>query len=178
MKNRKGFTLIELVVVMAIVVIFMGIVLTLFLSQNKNFNFVQDSTELQNETRSVLSSMEYDIKVAKNREYNIDISSNERILYKFEVGSAGATEYYGYVYNKSDKSIQKCRISPDGSSYLINSVMATLTENVENIDVSFKDVNTSGTKGDKYDIYLKLSKKKGTQYEETNEEKITVTTRN
>lgn len=181
MKKKKGFTLIELVVVIAIAVIFMGLVLSLFLSQNKSFNLVQDSTELQNETRLVLTNLEDDIKVAENREINITMSPVELILYKYEKKiSPTATELYGYIYNSTDKTIKKCRLSLVSGTYVIASEMATLTSNVKVVDISLeKDEDPVGdSRGDIYKIDLHLVKKEGTQYEESNKETTKITTRN
>lgn len=179
-KKKKGFTLIELVVVIAIVLIFMGLVLSLFLSQNKNFTQVQDSTSLQNETRLVLTNMEDDFKVAKNRKINSGTCGTGQILYQYELKNGAVTEYYGYIYYPSEKTIKKCKLTLSSGAYTVSSVMATLTTNVKSVTVQLKkdEAPAGNSKGDIYEISLELVIKPGTQYEESNKEITRVTTRN
>lgn len=185
MKKKKGFTLVELVVVMAILVIFSGLVLSLFLSQNKNFNSVQNSTELQNEARLVLTNMEDDIKVAQARKINAGACGTGQMLYQYELKVSGVTEHYAYIYDVSDpedRTIKKCKIIPSGGGFAVSQEMATLSNSVKNVQINqVEDVSTTDptkTKGDVYEIKLELVKKEGTQYEEKLELSTRVTTRN
>lgn len=64
--KKKGMTLIELIAVMAMIAIIGLGIMSLFLSQNKLFKSVNDGTIIQDEARLGLTSMEDDLRVAKN----------------------------------------------------------------------------------------------------------------
>ncbi|MEG0297727.1 MAG: prepilin-type N-terminal cleavage/methylation domain-containing protein [Clostridium sp.] len=150
-KKKRGFTLVELVVVIAIVVIFGGMVMTLYLSQNKSMNYVQDSTVLQDQARLAFSAMESDIRVAKDRDFTITpIPGQGDSIYKCE---NSADDIISYVYNSTDKTLKKCKL--DASNNL-DSEIATVATNVENIDI----VEDTSVTGDNkvYSIELKMKK--------------------
>ena len=179
--KKKGFTLVELVVAMAILVIFMSLVLTLFISQSNHFNSIKNQKDVQNETRMVLVAIEDDFKVAKNREINIEYSPSKKILYKYEVKvSEDVTEYYGYVYDSFYRSVKKHRLSFDGTNYKIREELANLSENVETITIEQLTELPEGstqTKDVEYKIDVKISRN-DTKFEEKNEDTSIIITRN
>lgn len=121
--KKKAFTLVELVVVMAIVVIFGGMVMTLFLSQNRNFNYVQDSTIIQNDARLILTTLEDDIRIVKDgvREF-----PSESMIYRFKETTG---DIYAYIYDKTNHTLKKCKMD-NSNPDVIESEVLTLSKNV------------------------------------------------
>ena len=62
--RQKGFTLIELMVAMAISGMLMAVVVMAFTGQSKSNNSVQDVTSLQQDLRSALQLMAGEIRMA------------------------------------------------------------------------------------------------------------------
>lgn len=80
MSKKKGFTMVELIAVMAIVSIVGLIINSLFLNANKSFQEIRDESYLQNESRIIFSTFESDIKMAKEFSNNMSISGNSLIV--------------------------------------------------------------------------------------------------
>lgn len=80
MNKKKGFTMIELIAVMAIVSIVGLLINSLFLNANKSFEMVKDESYLQNEARIIFSTFESDIKMAKEFSNNMSVSGSSLII--------------------------------------------------------------------------------------------------
>lgn len=178
-KRKRGFTLIELVVVMALITIFGLAVMALFIGQSENFNYVQSSTNIQKEATVLLESLENDIRVAKNRQFNahsvtVDsltymATTNQKILYKFteKVTPTDTEQTYAYIYDTSKGTIKKVKLVASGTNVVVEEI-ATLTESATSKDGlgypnSIKITNKSAagaTTNFTYDIDLKLVKGK------------------
>lgn len=65
MKKKKGFTLVELIVVIAITAIFGAIVLSISTTSGKLFSMTQSDSYINDEARLALSVLEEDIRVGK-----------------------------------------------------------------------------------------------------------------
>lgn len=63
LKKKSGFTLIELMAVMAILVIISTLIFSLFLSSNKLFSRTHNQSKLQDEVRLIASQIEEDIRI-------------------------------------------------------------------------------------------------------------------
>lgn len=161
--KKKGLTLVELVVVMALVTIVGGMIMTLFLSQNENMRYVNDSTAIQDEARTILSALENDIRVAKNRDFSIITSGNRDMIYSYEVD---ATNKFAYYYDKATKSIVKAKHEASGYSDVVS-----ISKSVKSITID-KDTSVAGS-NEVYKIVLKMEKGK-----EVLEFKTTVSERN
>lgn len=66
MKGKKGFTLVELVAVIAMIGIIGTGVMKFFINQNDIFYRVNSETKIQDEARIILSAIEEDLRVGKN----------------------------------------------------------------------------------------------------------------
>lgn len=53
--NNKGFTLVELIITLAIAAIILGIVMTFFITNIKSSNIITDKTELQYQAQNVMN---------------------------------------------------------------------------------------------------------------------------
>lgn len=177
-KKKKGLTLVELVVVMAIMAIFGGAVMTLFLSQNKSLTYVQDSTILQNEARLVLNSLEEDIRVAKDRKINATSISTvggntytpttgQIVIYAFNETLTGEVnpKTFAYICDTTKGEIKKYEVADTGSVATLKEI-ATLTKQANSKDASgvfngikIKEDSPAGaTRNKVYEIELNLVK--------------------
>ena len=75
-KKVKGFTLVELIAVMAIMAIVGALVLTLFNYQSKWFGKVNKETRIQDEARITIMALENDIRTGRNKSYATDINKD------------------------------------------------------------------------------------------------------
>lgn len=78
MKKKKGFTLVELIAVIAMMGIIGTAVMGFFIDQNKVFFRTKNETKLQDEARIILSALEEDLRIGKN----IDGSSPNTVKFK------------------------------------------------------------------------------------------------
>lgn len=68
-KCKKGFTLAELIAVMAIITIVGGLAMTLLSTQNKWFGKINKETRLQDEARITFLALENDIRIGRSKVY-------------------------------------------------------------------------------------------------------------
>lgn len=147
-KKKKGVTLIELVVVIALVTIVGGMIMTLFLSQNKSMNYVKNSTALQDEARIILSTLENDIRVAKNRDFSVRTEGDREMIYSYEVDSSNRFAYY---YDTTKKSVVKAK--HNGTSY---DDIVSISDSVESI-IIIEDTSITGS-NKVYSIEINMKK--------------------
>ena len=169
MKGKKrGLTLVELVVVIALVTIVGGMIMTLFLSQNESMNYVHDSTAIQDDARTILNSLENDIRVAKNRNFPARTGATKDMLYSYEVKvSDTQTDKFAYFLDSSTHSVVKAKMNASGTYEDI----ASLSRYVKSISIT-QDTNVTDT-NKVYNIELVMKKGK-----EELPSKVTVACRN
>jgi cytoskeletal protein CcmA (bactofilin family)/type II secretory pathway pseudopilin PulG len=79
---KKAITLIELIIVIAILSVAMGATSTFFISNYKNFNNVEDKADLQHSAQSVIN--EFSEVALNSNSYEEDSSTNNYIKYVFD----------------------------------------------------------------------------------------------
>lgn len=77
MKKKKGFTLVELMVVIAITAVFGAIVLMISTTSGKLFSMTQRDSYINDEARLALSVLEEDLRIGKNVDHSIDYLSGD-----------------------------------------------------------------------------------------------------
>ena len=89
-KKLKGFTLVELIAVMAIMAIVGALILTLFNYQTKWFGKVNSETRIQDEARITIMALENDIRTGKSKVYSTDASKDSSDSSIAEVNKIGS----------------------------------------------------------------------------------------
>lgn len=124
-KNKKGFTLVEMIVVIALVAIFGSIVIAVSVSSGKLFGMVQKTSIINDDARIIISDIEDELRFAKNIKetsagstdtinydggtYTIPVSSNIVLVYKVKENNSDVI--YSYARNDSSKEVIKYKLA-------------------------------------------------------------------
>ena len=111
-KNRQnGFTLVELLVAIAISSVVMAAVVKLFISSNEIYTVQSEVSNVQQDIRAAMALMARDIRMAgyDNPEFEDDNSGitnadSTRFVFTYD-NSTGGSETYGYRYDSSSRSL-------------------------------------------------------------------------
>lgn len=137
-KKKKGFTLIEMIAVIAILGIFSTLMFSLFSSSTSMLVMAENDNILQNESRGIIDTLEDDIR------YGTDISitngvrlsltrNSERYIYKVENG-----EFRKYKDNTSNNNIDNADIFIVAPSKNIDEFKISKEDNLYKIKFKFK----------------------------------------
>jgi len=109
--KRNGFTLVELLVALAITGMVLAAVSNLFISSNKLYTVQSKVSNVQQDIRAAMSIMARDIRMAgyDNPEFEDDNSGitnadSTRFVFTYD-NSTGGSETYGYRYDSSSRSL-------------------------------------------------------------------------
>lgn len=158
LSKQKGFTIIEILAVMAISAIIGGIILSLFISSQKSFINANNENIIQDEARMIVEFLENDLKVGKkisasggtsivtinSNTYNCSFATGEVIDVKYAYSvkdSTGNTNIY--VYMIIGKKLVKGKAVETGISPPIVrniEVYGTLTNNLETLTITGSSV--------------------------------------
>lgn len=130
MKNKKkGFTLVEMIVVIALVAIFGAIVLSISVSSGKLFTMVQSNSVFNDEARVIISDIEDELRFARDIEesnattatsisyktnsYPISELSNIVLIYTVKEG--GSTSTYAFTRGTISNKVIKYKLGSSGA---------------------------------------------------------------
>ena len=107
-RSEKGFTLIELIMAMAIMSILLTMYYSLFFTGGKQYDFVHDSYKMQNEARIAMTYITTKIRqndelISGTDKHAVSIQTegvapNERKYLQIETLGAGGDSDYEYIY--------------------------------------------------------------------------------
>lgn len=107
-RSEKGFTLIELIMAMAIMSILLTMYYSLFFTGGKQYDFVHDSYKMQNEARIAMTYITTKIRqndelISGTDRHAVSIQTegvapNERKYLQIETLGAGGDSDYEYIY--------------------------------------------------------------------------------
>ena len=161
-KSSKGFTLVEMIVAIAISGIFCSIVLAISVTSGKLFSNVQSESNFNDKARIIISTIEDDLRVAKDIKgsngivsKDINIAGNTYKLSSSEsIGEIIVTytkSGVAYAYILSSGNICKYKADPSNT---LNRVGGGFSE-VNKMSILKEDDGT------KYDVTIELKNKKG-----------------
>lgn len=151
--KQKGFTMIELLAVMAITAIVSGIIMSLFISAQKSFISANNENIIQDEARTMVEFLENDIKIGKKRtstdgigkveidskEYTCAFATGQSISakYAYQVkNAAGDMETYIYLVVGKKLIKGKAKVTGSGASEVRTiDLLGTLTTHLESFDI-------------------------------------------
>lgn len=146
MKKNKGFTMVELIAVMAISTILGALVLGLFVSLNNLFTRSQADTTFNDNSRIIFSTVENDIRAAKN----ITIPGSDIVSTTLQIG---ATTYnlptasrvlVGYTKKVSGRELAYAVVIINDKIFRLKQSGTNLVE--ENLGYAYVDSDTNFTK--------------------------------
>jgi prepilin-type N-terminal cleavage/methylation domain-containing protein len=152
--NKKGFTLVELLVTLGLVGIIISVVMSFFIANIKNYKSINNDAELQYQSQYILNFMTNKILQAKNIDSVLDFNGIDVIDSEVEKQISEIT-----FLGVSDAQF-KFEISGDTITYSDSTSSNTLGSNVEGvwitpITTNSTDIEFGTTKSIK--IRLKLS---------------------
>lgn len=180
--KKRGLTLIELIAVMAMTAIVGLAIMSLFISQYRLFNRVNNETIIQDEARLILTAIEDDFKLGRNTiisttaSKNVTIGSNNYLVPLLD----GVSGIVVYGYSKNEKNSTGSIVVKDFAYILYGKTLVrtngvtpgtnlvkdvNLSKNVKLINIS-KETGTAVPPSIKYKIKIELEK--GTEKQEFN----------
>lgn len=149
-RRKKGFTLIELIIVLALLIVVLGAVYSFFLSNTKSINSTEVNSDLQRDAETIINSINKNLMEAKSINIILDSDGSNSL-------------------NKELCNISKIEVNLPSSQTAVYEVDDTnkiyfngniLGENIESINISTLDSqNFQNTRAVK--VVLTLSKDKG-----------------
>lgn len=184
-KKKRAFTLIELIITIALTTIILGVIYTFFITNTKSLSKIEINSKLQTEAQNIQKEF---LNYCTQSEGIVDInnikldSDNEEILYKNILDSEGKIEinnikfkvednYFKFVFDKTSGILSLKSFDKYGNEININGLPKILSKNVKEFKVrpldyrSNQNGNFKETPG--IEILLTLNKKKGYSEVET-----------
>lgn len=127
MKNKKGFTLVELILVLTVTAILLGVVVSIFLQSISYYKIDETKAANQDSLNLAASSIERNIRSASS----VTLSGSDCVV-------TTATGTYAYSLNLSTHVLS---INSSPLTSRIAQFTCTVTSNV--VDVSIKTINDS-----------------------------------
>lgn len=151
MKKKKGFTLVEMIAVIAIIGITGVLVFTLFGKTHKIFTSAEKESISVDEVRMVMSTLEEDIRLA-DKGSNIYISKNGEDIKSISIKIDSKDVLYeknSYTIIRTKngtkitlgKNIEKLNVDQEGGEYTIKVYVSSLNK-INNDEPSFQTIVT------------------------------------
>ena len=148
-KNNRGFTLIEMIVTVAIIAIFSGVVLKFMTTGSNIFRGTSNSAEVQMETQNTFDKIE-DMIINTNRGFYYGYGENSPINYDdidSSIPSTGSKIFAVYSTKEDTNSTQTMALSNESDEpadmVANNDVFSVQSESAENISARNKGVGVA-----------------------------------
>lgn len=166
MRNNKGYTLVELLVTLAVFAIIMGEIGSMMLNSSKLYRNGTYEVELQTEAQQIIQQMEeflIDVNHSVSTNYDVSVSSdiitisNNDAIYQFELQMEPDRNYGTLYYNKEslDGGVDVSDVPMAEYVQSISLDMASYTSDVVTLNVSMNN-GRYGYQASQ-DIYLRNS---------------------
>lgn len=146
MKDKRGFTLIELIVVLGLAGIVISVVMSFFIANYKSYETINTDTELQYQSQYIINFMTNKILeaneiVSVNKNSDINLTTEKEISFiSFQYGQDD-TECYNFKVEDNRIYFGDDVVNGDASSQIGGS-FDKLKLIILPIDASFKDTNS------------------------------------
>ena len=180
MKSKKrAFTLLELIITLALTSLILGVIYTFFITNNKSLSRIEINSELQTEASSIqteiltyltqsegiseINNMKIDDNNKVSYDENLDSDSGKLDIENLKVKIEN--EYYEFKFDESTSMLSLKAIDKNGNVINKNNLPKILSKNVKEFQIRPLDFrsNTDGNFKDTYgvEVLLTLKKKKG-----------------
>lgn len=180
MKNKKrAFTLLELIITLALTSLILGVIYTFFITNNKSLSRIEINSELQTEASSIqteiltyltqsegiseINNMKIDDNNKVSYDENLDSDSGKLDIENLKVKIEN--EYYEFKFDESTSMLSLKAIDKNGNVINKNNLPKILSKNVKEFQIRPLDFrsNPDGNFKDTYgvEVLLTLKKKKG-----------------
>lgn len=180
MKNKKrAFTLIELIITLALTSLVLGVIYTFFITNTKSLSRIEINSELQSEAENIqkelltyLTQSEGIVEIN-----NMEISDTNKLSYEesldLDSGKLDITnlkvkiedKYFEIVFDKNSSTLTLKAVDKNGDTINENNLPKVLSKNVKEFKIRPLDFrnNPEGSFKETYgiEVSLTLNKKKG-----------------
>jgi len=178
-KKTRGFTVLELIITLSLMVIVLGVVYTFFFSNSKTLTTTEINSDLQMESEGIqMELLQYgtqaegiseinNTKITASNKYNYEGLSDNGKLDISQITFKIGVEYFRFIYNSANSTLTLNKVNESGtvisdeSLRLLRDLSKNVTEfKVRPLDYRMKPSgNFMETTG--LEISLVLNKKKG-----------------
>ena len=155
-KNNRGFTLIEMIVTVAIIAIFSGVVLKFMITGSNIFRGTSNSAEVQMETQNTFDKIE-DMIINTNRGFYYGYGENSPINYDdidSSIPSTGGKIFAVYSTKEDTNSTQTMALSDEPVHMVANNdIFNVQGESAENIFVRNNGVGAANLQNSSNSIF-------------------------
>ena len=155
--GKKGFTLIEMLVSIAIGTLIMGIGLSLFYAQRKSFSVQEQISEMQQNLRAGMHVMSREIRMAGYGTTSTNIFTvfeTGTITFYADLDDDGTAEEITYKYDVGDSEIERKEEEPPSGPWT-----QPIAENIDVLSFSYgTDIITGATNAVTISITARTSK--------------------
>lgn len=140
-RNKKGVTLIELIIVLSILGVIVAIVFTMFFSNKKTLNLVEIKSDLQYEAKSVMESISKYAMESMDFSYEKQGVSNSVDVIIFEMLPDSDLDIAKVIFDIKDKDIFLSSLDKKGNTIINNKVLSNKVKRLEIIKESNDSIN-------------------------------------
>lgn len=178
-KKKRAFTLIELIITLALTSLILGVIYTFFITNTKSLSKIEINSELQTEASNIqteiltyLTQSEGIVEINNTKitntnklpyQENLDLNSGKLDITNLKVKLEN--EYYELSFDKSTSILSLKAVNKNGNIVNENNLPKILSKNVKEFQIRPLDFrnNESGNFKDAYgiEVLLTLKKKKG-----------------
>ena len=172
--KKKAFTLIELIIVLALITTILSIIYTFFITNTKNLSKIEINSDLQTEAQNIKKEF---LNYCTQSEGIIEINNTESDKITYEIldseGKMKITNirfkveenYFDFIYEEDSKVLSLKAFDKSGNEVYIYGLPKILSRNIKEFKIRPVDIrsNQDGKFNETVgiEILLTLSKKKG-----------------
>ena len=172
--KKKAFTLIELIIVLALITTILSIIYTFFITNTKNLSKIEINSDLQTEAQNIKKEfLNYctqsegiiEINNTKSDKITYEILDSEGKMKITNIRFKVEENYFDFIYEEDSKVLSLKAFNESGNEVYIYGLPKILSRNIKEFKIRPVDIrsNQDGKFNETVgiEILLTLSKKKG-----------------